>query len=1545
MKKRTIPALLGLVFMMSVSAQEVSVLRYDDPNGLSYEYRKFSLALNEYLGYCVVSPSTESGNQDNYKGDVVIPDSITINNVKYEVRAIADNAFRDNTELTSITISNSIIGIGSFAFYGCTNLKSIELPSSIKTIEVGAFAGCTSMTTVSLNEGLRDLQTRNDIGTFEGCINLKSIKIPSTVHMIYINPFVNCNNLEQIVVDPDNPWYNSRNNCNAIISKNILISGCKNTVIPSGVTVITENAFSGSDLTTLDIPDGLIQIRSNAFYNCSLLDSINISSTVAFIEPGAFSNCSNLSSINVNPNNSYYDSRENCNAIIESIDYNLTYESLSGFSRQYSLVKDQIVLGCKNTLIPQSVTSIYTYSFWGCKNLQAITIPANITSIGVGAFIGCTGMTSMSVDPDNPVYDSRDNCNAIIETQTNRIIAGCVNTIIPVTVTSLAQAVFRELTNLTSMEIPNGVNYISSQLFYGCTNLKSVVIPSSVISIEQSAFMNCSSLLSIDLPSSLRTIYQQAFEGCSSLTSLTVHSEEPSIRIMGRVFNDSVYEHCTLFIPQSENYYETFRTYRLYRSNSFWGRFKNIKMPENIDCITINGINYDIISTEDKTVSVDYGYYQGEMVIPSKVTIDNIEYSVQKIGYGAFICCKDVTSVTLPEGLDEIQSEAFVDCSGLISINIPESVKTIGYASFSGCNNIASLTLPEGLEEIGADAFLNCSTLSSINIPSKVKYIWEKTFYGCKKLTSLILPEGLMEIGTSAFEGCSSLTSLIIPDGVKVLGSGFLRGCNNIASIDIPSSVDSIGTYAFYGCESLKSLIIPEGVTYIDFSFKGCKSLSYLSLPSTATFYDLYWDLNPLGDCDALQTAGPKGGGYNFEFCWDTIPANIFSGMKNLKSVYIPKTVKAIYDSKVTDEKGYGLVFPNCDNLESVAVSFSETRMIRFYQNPHTGISRSYESAVDNNLYRKNPVHTITLLDDNIESLIDIISDSIKHVIISEFVKTIDPYDFEFYPTVEDIIVENGNPEYSSVNGILFSKDGTDLLICPRSRQGGYKVPRNVIAISDFAFRNCSQLEFISIPKGVNIIGERAFEGCLSLDSVFIEGSPEIRYYAFWNCPNIKSVTTRSEVPGLMNIHEVPQTIIIGGYEDIDRNILNVIPVYNEELGRTITHIKAQNGDPYSFWCCETKNKYVPAGLYRVSIGLLPNPDSLPNYIHPVINGERNGINDIIYNKFTESRRPVPVYIGHEDPLIYNSILIVDSLEITDEYNGISFSLESGINSSNYHIYSSTIVLDRIFLEPLGKQLPIEYAGPFSESVFNNATLYVPDGAVNDYQTAEGWKLFKNIAVDTNTYPLDEIEINVTDAGFATFYYSDADYMLPQGLSAMVVNNISADGRLVYKTIASGEESGVIPAGVAVILASDNKKAGVFKLTLSDLHSEYNEYNLLMGSDVDTQTYANSNCLFYKLSFGPSGTDLKDVIGWYWGTNDGRAFHIEAHKAWLAIPIGQTKGTVGFSIIGDATYVICIDSEKVENNDVIIDLSGRIVTNPTKNGLLLINGKKVYITE
>ena len=261
------------------------------------------------------------------------------------------------------------------------------------------------------------------------------------------------------------------------------------------------------------------------------------------------------------------------------------------------------------------------------------------------------------------------------------------------------------------------------------------------------------------------------------------------------------------------------------------------------EVVQIDGIWYNIVKKAAQAEVVydpnSDAYYSGNIIIPSVVEYEGVEYSVVSIEDDAFYGCRNLASITIPKSVTTIGGRAFYGCTSLTSITIPENVTSIGYEAFSNCWGFTSITIPESVTSIGNNAFSYCTKLASITLSKSITSIGDYVFQNCSSLTAIIIPDGVTSIGNRAFEGCGSLNSITIPKSVTLIGDNAFHACSSLTSIIIPESMAEIGGYAFYGCSSLTSIIIPESVTEIGgYAFYGCSSLTSITIPESVKIID-----------------------------------------------------------------------------------------------------------------------------------------------------------------------------------------------------------------------------------------------------------------------------------------------------------------------------------------------------------------------------------------------------------------------------------------------------------------------------------------------------------------------------------------------------------------------------------------------------------------------------------------------------------------------------------------------------------------------------------
>ena len=549
----------------------------------------------------------------SYSGNVVIPNSVNYGNTTYTVVGIGHEAFFD-CSLTSLELPNSITSINQFAFANAS-IGSFTIPESVTSIGQGAFYNCDvsnlNITTplVSLGKGafcrceglsgvvLSDQITAIEDYTFLGCSNLESQEFLSNVTSIGEEAF-SCTSFESVVI-PD-----------AVTRIGLgAYSECPNLVsvtLPASLDTISDYLFSGCTLlSNISMPNSLTHIGNYAFSRCSNLTEINLPTSLTSIGYSAFARCTGLSNV-VIPNAVSYIGNSafmGCTGLV-----NVTLPASLEAINYYTFS------GCTNLstiTIPNAVTSISYYAFSDCAALTGINLPASVASISMRAFDGCSSLLTITVDGNNTVFDSRDNCNAIISTADNTLVLGCKNTVIPGTVTAIGECAFSGCTGLTSMTIPNSVTAIGDYAFFNCMEMESITLSESLKTIGNYAFFYCMGLTDITLPASVETISNNAFYCCNGLQTITCLATTPP-----EVFN-ATFISCygaTLCVP-AESLAD-------YQAADYWNQFANIQPIGGTQPGDLNGDG--VLSVQDVTGLISLVLSGGEYSAAADVNGDGI---------------------------------------------------------------------------------------------------------------------------------------------------------------------------------------------------------------------------------------------------------------------------------------------------------------------------------------------------------------------------------------------------------------------------------------------------------------------------------------------------------------------------------------------------------------------------------------------------------------------------------------------------------------------------------------------------------------------------------------------------------------------------------------------------------------------------------------------------------------------------------------------------------------------------------------------------------
>lgn len=531
------------------------------------------------------------------------------------VKTIGPYSFERNTVLEKITIGSNVETIKLDAFENCTGLKEITFGEKVTTIGPYAFAGCSGLKGITLPNGLSEI----DRSIFQNCTSLEKVTFGKNIKVIVQNAFENCNSLTDVYFNGTEEQWNS----------------------------ITVEAYYNEPLLKANIHFAGIYLNGTVYY---IFDEATGTLTI-----GGEGAIRDYTPPITSP--FYYDGSIKKVIIEDGITRIGSFTFRDCHSVSYVEIAD-------------SVTSIGTEAFYECDSLESITIPAGVTEIEPSPFWGCKNLISINIDRNNPVYDSRDNCNAIIETATNTLVQGCLNTVIPDSVTSINDRAFAGCTSLEDIMIPNSVTNIGVGAFASCSNLKNIHIPEGVTGIGAKAFYKCANLTEITIPDSVAVIDNNAFLDCDNLTDIYVNWTDNITEIdrtaetqQEKVFcseSADIYQNATLHVPAG--------TKALYEAAFGWKDFANI--TENIP------VDGKIYLTD--TVYYNYDEETGTLVLGGTGAVPDYETSPFKN--------LNITNAIIDSGITSVGANTFKDCETIEEVFLSSSVSSVKTNAFSGCD-------------------------------------------------------------------------------------------------------------------------------------------------------------------------------------------------------------------------------------------------------------------------------------------------------------------------------------------------------------------------------------------------------------------------------------------------------------------------------------------------------------------------------------------------------------------------------------------------------------------------------------------------------------------------------------------------------------------------------------------------------------------------------------------------------------------------------------------------------------------------------------------
>ena len=1021
------------------------------------------------IRYRISDENTVAVTKFYYKGDIIIPESVNHRGHDFKVTSIEDKAFSQCIWLTSITIPNSVTNIGNGAFGECLGLTSVTFGDNVTSIGDGAFYGCKELTSITMPDCLTDIGQI----AFAGCIGLTSINLPNSVTNIGIGAFLACSGLTSIA-------------------------------IPNSITCIADGVFYGcTGIKSITIPESVKSIGSEAFSECTELRNITIGNSVTHIGAEAFNGCEQL----------------------------------------------------KEIILPDGLTSIGNNAFNNCTALESIIIPSSVTNV---ESFGCCNNLKLLVNLSNVkiLSEGIPSDAKIIEIPNGYIEGDYIFANIDGKATLCAY-----VGDATKIELPqeckSGSYAIAAAAFRGAPSLQSVTIPSSVTDIDNYAFAGCNNLKEIisfsasPINSTAYVIYAPngyiengyVFADINGTTTLC-----------GYIGNDTRVD-----LPQeckSGSY--AIAAYAFTGNSSI----QSITIPNSVTAIGKNAfagcsglkevINFSAVPVENSiagyVVNAPNGNFEGDYIFA------DIDSTATLCGY-----IGNMAKLELPQqyknGNYAIAAGAFKNNSSIQSITIPNSITAIGSDAFAGCRglkeviNFSATTVDKSIASFVANApngYIEDATIfADINgVKTQCGYIGENAFnvdgiyYNVlqndrstvkvvrnpnKYSGNIVIPESVnyrgtdfkvVSIGEWAFSGCESFTGITIPNSVTSIGNGAFDETYALKSIIIPSSVTSVGNNLF-GSFGIKKII---NLSKVEISYHNSSCLTnahngyiegamvYADVNGVKTLFgcivdgfsvdNIYYSVCDEDYSNVAVYKHPDDRKYSGDI---VIPESVnylgsnfkvvavggFSG-DDITSVKIPNSVTSIYDD----------AFARCYNLASVTIG-----------NGVKSIGDYAFNSCDELKSIKIPNSVTSIGASAFEDC-----DGLTKVTMGSGVKTIGEDAFEDCDTITNVYISNlaawCKIEFSdSLSNPLNA--GAKLFV-NNAQLTSFVTPKGITKINNFAFFGCKGLTSVNISGSVNTVGERAFKNCTDLKNITLSNKiDELGKEVFFGCEKIGSVTIK----------------------------------------------------------------------------------------------------------------------------------------------------------------------------------------------------------------------------------------------------------------------------------------------------------------------------------------------------------------------------------------------------------------------------------------------------
>ncbi|MCR4651048.1 MAG: leucine-rich repeat protein [Lachnospiraceae bacterium] len=1011
---------------------------------------------------------------------------------------IGNYAFRDCSSLASITLPDSVTGMGYDCFLRCTSLKSANVPAGMTAVREDTFRLCKALQNVKIPEGITEIED----SAFSSCTSLKTINLPNSITTLRYSAFANCSGLESVVLP------SSLETMEEYIFQNC--TSLKNVSFPDNLKKIGYWDFNGcSSLATITLPNNLEEISQRVFEGTGI-KKLYIPSKVNSILGSSFKGMSYLEEIEVAADNTTYRS-------IDGVLYDIT----DGGQKLLHWPEAKSV---SEIYVPDGVTAIDLYVFRSNTAVEKISLPDSITELDT-TFYGCSNLRTV---------EFRGDCK--LTALTSNLFYGCEK---------LQKVVF-----LGTSEI----NSIYGSAFSGCSSLERIDFAdnSKDISVQGGAFSSkyeFQGLFNGGEPAALGDIGSKAFANCRSLERVHFGASATSIASDAFIGTYGIKEY---IVDAGNSKYLSLEGSLCEKNLEIQG----IACEVALTAPAVQGKSSFTVP-EGVTGIGDHAFSETDTL--RDVTIAS---TVKVIGEKAFAYGASLYEVTFRENpaIQLIGHSAFYECDKLMKVDFANaaSLTEIGPYAFYDCDDIEEMPLPDSIEYIDDYAFYYNYFYELSALPQNLKSIGDYAFYNTAYIKDIKFNSALESIGEGAFKSCYNLVRVDLSEATSLeeIGREAFRGCNVLKEFDMSNCTAlrriNLEALSYTALESIK---VPEGVTHIGpFAFQRCSNLKTAELPSTLTdigndgYYTGYYSY--LGSYmfaydTKLQSVVIRNdamvfGDYMFYKGAPTV--TIYGTPDSSAQSYVDAyeeedwctTTVAFRDINEYTGGSEGVI------TDSAGIFAENNKVAWTYTNGKLTIGPASPEYTDLAIPGSAPWFNVIDVDNISEiEIADGISDvkaldlynyyAVKKLTIAGTVKII-PKQFAYNLNIEELVLRDGVTEI-----------GTGaFMYCYYMKT--MTLPQTLEIIGNEAFSNCRELTSLTIPGSVRKIGRNAFYNDYSItDVTFAEGVKEVSDYVFYNCYRIKRVTIPASMEyigekAFCYCEDVEEVVFPAGNENFEMN-------------------------------------------------------------------------------------------------------------------------------------------------------------------------------------------------------------------------------------------------------------------------------------------------------------------------------------------------------------------------------------------------------------------------